>query len=364
MFRIARATQSTFSPTGATQCIARFAASMSLVTGSRSSTAAAAGRAEIALTPIRSLPSTLRALAIPHVLHRRIGEIPRVDEGKTGRTTFVMAGGGSLGAVEVGMLRALPDRGIAPDFVVGASAGAINGAFFASEPTPHGVDRLTEIWCGLRRRDLFPFRFANLFGLLSGRDHVCGNDGLRRLLQRYLRYRTLEEAAIPIHVVASDLVSGDEVLLSAGPAVEAVLASAAIPGVFPPVEIAGRLLVDGGVANNTPISSAIRLGATRVFVLPTGFACALRQVPSNAIARAMHALDLLVVRQLLNDIERYRHAVELHVVPSLCPLDTSPYDYSASASLIDRATQTTQTWHAGGGLERGDVPMQLHVHTH
>ena len=291
-------------------------------------------------------------------------ETAHVDEGIKGRTAFVMAGGGSLGAVEVGMLRALLDKGIAPDFVVGASAGAINGAFFASEPTAHGVDRLAEIWCGLRRRDLFPFSFANLFGLLSGRGHVCGHDGLRRLLQRHLRYRTLEEAAIPIHVVASDLVSGDEVLLSAGPAVEAVLASAAIPGVFPPVEIAGRLLVDGGVANNTPISSAIRLGATRIFVLPTGFACALRQVPSNAIARAMHALDLLVVRQLLNDIERYRHAVELHVVPSLCPLDTSPYDYSASASLIDRATQTTQAWLAGDGLARCDVPMQLHVHTH
>ena len=287
-----------------------------------------------------------------------------MQEGERGRTAFVMAGGGSLGAVEVGMLLALLDRGIAPDFIVGASAGAINGAFFASDPTLAGLERLREIWCGLRRRDLFPFSFSNVIGLLSGRDHVCAHHGLRRLLQQHLRYGTLEEAVIPIHVVASDLVSGDEVLLSAGPTVEAVLASAAIPGVFPPVEIDGRLLVDGGVANNTPISSAIRLGATRIFVLPTGFACALRQVPSNAIARAMHALALLVVRQLLNDIERYRHAVELHVVPSLCPLDVSPYDYSASASLIDRATQTTRTWLADGGLARGEVPMQLHVHTH
>ena len=280
------------------------------------------------------------------------------------RTAFVMAGGGSLGAVEVGMLRALLDGGVAPDFVVGASAGAINGAVFASDPTSGGVARLTDIWCALKRRDLFPFSFANIFGLLTGRDHACGHDGLRRLLQRHLPYRTLEEAALPIHVVASDLVSGDEVLLSSGDAIEAVLASAAIPGVFPPVKVAGRLLVDGGVANNTPISSAIRLGATRVLVLPTGFACALRQVPSNAIARAMHALSLLVVRQLLNDIEHYRHVIDLHVVPSLCPLETSPYDYSASASLIDRAAETTRTWLDGGGLDRNETPMQLHVHTH
>ena len=275
-----------------------------------------------------------------------------------------MAGGGSLGAVEVGMLRALLAWGENPDFVVGASAGAINGAFFASDPTPKGVTQLTDIWCALTRRDLFPLSFGNLFGLLTGRNHLFGHGGLRRLLETHLPYRKLEEAAIPIHVVASDLVTGDEVLLSSGTAVEAVLASAAIPGVFPPVLVDGRLLVDGGVANNTPISSAVRLGATRVLVLPTGFACALRQVPSNAIARAMHALNLLVVRQLLNDIERYSHTIELHVVPSLCPLDISPYDYSGSASLIDRAASTTRAWLEGGGLERTDTPMQLHPHTH
>ena len=275
-----------------------------------------------------------------------------------------MAGGGSLGAVEVGMLRALLAWGENPDFVVGASAGAINGAFFASDPTPKGVARLTDIWCALTRRDLFPLSFGNLFGLLTGRNHLFDHGGLRRLLETHLPYRKLEEAAIPIHVVASDLVTGDEVLLSSGTAVEAVLASAAIPGVFPPVLVDGRLLVDGGVANNTPISSAVRLGATRVLVLPTGFACALRQVPSNAIARAMHALNLLVVRQLLNDIERYSDTIELHVVPSLCPLDISPYDYSGSAALIDRAAVTTRAWLEGGGLERTDTPMQLHPHTH
>jgi NTE family protein len=302
--------------------------------------------------------------AYPYVMFRsEAPELAHMGDRKD-RTAFVMAGGGSLGAVEVGMLRALLDRDVTADFVVGASAGAINAAYFASDPTPQGVARLTEIWCTLKRRDLFPFSFANLFGLLSGRDHLCGHDGLRRVLQKHLPYRTLEEARVPLHVVASDLVTGDEVLLSSGVAVEAVLASAAIPGVFPPVDVGGRLLVDGGVANNTPISSAVRLGATRVLVLPTGFACAMRQVPTHAIARAMHALNLLVVRQLLNDIEYYRHVVELRVVPSLCPLDTSPYDYSASASLIDRAALTTRAWLDDGGLERSDIPMQLHVHTH
>ena len=279
-------------------------------------------------------------------------------------TAFVMAGGGSLGAVEVGMLRALLAAGERPDLVVGASAGAINGAFFAFDPTPAGVDRLEAIWRALHRRDVFPFSLANLIGLLTGRDHLCGHGGLRRVLERHLGDRLLQDAAVPLHVVASDLTSGDEVLLSSGPAVDAVLASAAIPGVFPPVAIDGRLLVDGGVANNTPISSAVRLGATRVFVLPTGFACALRKVPSNAIARAMHALDLLVVRQLLNDIERYQDTVELHVVPGLCPLDVSPYDYSASALLIERAADSTRHWLDHDGLAQRDAPQPLLVHTH
>ena len=287
-----------------------------------------------------------------------------MSEPKKARTAFVMAGGGSLGAVEVGMLRALLEAGEQPDFVVGASAGGINAAFFAFDPTVAGVERLRAIWVALRRSDLFPFSLSTLLGLITGRDHLCGPAGLRRLLHAHLGDRVIEDAPLPLHIVASDLATGDEVLLSAGPVVESVLASAAIPGVFPPVDVGGRLLVDGGVANNTPISSAARLGATRIIVLPTGFACALRKVPGHAIARAMHALDLLVVRQLLNDIEHYRTVLELRVVPALCPLDVSPYDYSASAMLIDRAVDSTVAWIDGGGLLRDDVPLQAHVHAH
>ena len=287
-----------------------------------------------------------------------------MDGSRKTRTAFVMAGGGSLGAVEVGMLHALIASGEHPDFVVGASAGGINAAFFAFDPTLAGVERLRAIWVALRRSDLFPFSLSNLLALITGRDHLCGHAGLRRLLQTHLGDRAIEDAPLPLHIVASDLATGDEVLLSAGPVVDAVLASAAIPGVFPPVDVGGRLLVDGGVANNTPISSAARLGATRIVVLPTGFACALRKVPGHAIARAMHALDLLVVRQLLNDIEHYRTVLELHVVPALCPLDVSPYDYSASAMLIDRAAAGTAAWIDGGGLSRDDVPPQARVHAH
>jgi NTE family protein len=280
------------------------------------------------------------------------------------KTAFVLAGGGSLGAVEVGMLRVLVAAGEMPDFVVGASAGAINGAYFASEPTAAGVARLETLWCRLTRRELFPVTLGSLLGVFRRRDYLVESIGLRNLLERHLPYRYLEAAALPIHVVASDIVTGEEVLLSTGKVVDAVLASTAIPGVFPAVQIAGKLLVDGGVANNTPISAAIRLGAERVIVLPTGFACALKNIPRGPVARAMHALSLVIARQLVNDIERFATTVELHVVPPLCPVESSSYDYAACAALIERAAENTRRWMAEGGMSKMGAPDTLKEHAH
>src|SRR4051812_13617614 len=142
------------------------------------------------------------------------------------------------------MLKELLAWGESPQMLVGSSAGAINAAFFAGDPTPAGASRLERLWCELRRKDVFPFELSNLLGLLRRRDHLVGSGGLRRLLERHLPYLRLEDAALPVHIVAAEILSGAEVVLSAGPVIEAVLASAAIPGVFPPVAIDGRLLVD------------------------------------------------------------------------------------------------------------------------
>ncbi|MFC4761845.1 patatin-like phospholipase family protein [Dyella koreensis] len=283
-------------------------------------------------------------------------------DGRSPRTAFVLAGGGSLGAVEVGMLQALLDWGETPTFVVGASAGAINAAYFATEPTRTCTEKLERLWCMLKRRDVLPF---NILGVLRRRGHLVDSYALRRLLERHLPYQKLEHAALPVHIVASDMLTGHEVLLSSGPVIDAVLASTAIPGVFPPVQIGSQWLVDGGVANNTPISTAMNLGATRIVVLPTGFACALNRPPPGAVARAMHALSLLVSRQLAHDAERFTGArIQLRIVPSLCPLNISAYDYSAAASLITQARASTHQWLAAGGLDRDWVPDQLHDHHH
>lgn len=279
-------------------------------------------------------------------------------------TALVLAGGGSIGAVQAGMLRALVAHGIVPDLVVGSSVGAINGAYFAGAPDAQGVAQLEAIWRSLRRREVFPFTWRSLLGLLARRNFVVDPCGLRRVIEEHLPYLDLESAAIPLHVVATDLIAGGSVRLSSGPALEAVLASCAIPAAFPPVRIGERHLIDGAVASNTPISVAVALGAQRVLVLPTGFACALEAPPRDAIGCALHAITLLIAHQLVAEIERCREQVEIITVPPLCPLSVSPYDFSHAEELIERAADQTSRWLERGGLARERIPGALRGHTH
>lgn len=254
------------------------------------------------------------------------------------KTAFVLAGGGSLGAVQVGMLKALSQAGIAPDLVVGASVGAINAAYYAAAPDADGVARLERIWLGLRRTDIFPLSTRlTLLGLLGRRDFFALPGRLHALIAAQLPYRNLEDAALPCHVVATDALNGKEIILSSGEASQALLASAAIPAVFPAVVIGDRPLMDGGIASHTPISAAVALGATRVVILPTGTPCALQAPPHGALAIALHAINLLAMRQLLADVERFAERCELLALPPLCPLAVNTFDFSHTAELIARA---------------------------
>ena len=281
------------------------------------------------------------------------------------KTAFVLTGGGSLGAVQVGMLKALTRGRIVPDFVVGASVGAINGAYFAAEPNEAGLVRLERIWGRLHRADIFPLSLLNsLLAILGRRDHLVTPTSLRALVESELPCAKLEDARIPCHVIATDVLDGGEVAIAAGPLMDALLASTAIPAVFPPVTFDGRFLMDGGIANKTPISIAVNLGAQRVIVLPTGMSCALDEPPRGAVAFALHALNLLVMRQLLSDIERFSDRAKVVVVPPLCPIGVSVYDFSQTADLIRRAEATTRLWLKKNGLESSGAPEELVPHEH
>lgn len=281
----------------------------------------------------------------------------------SGKTAFVFSGGGSLGAVQVGMMRVLVASGVYPDFVVGSSVGAINAAYFACAPNLEGVAALEQIWLHLRRADIFPFTAATLFRLIKRPGHVVDPGGLRSVVERNLPCARIEETKIPLHIMATNH-QGQAVRLSSGLAVEAILASAAIPGIFPPVQIGDDVLMDGAVAANTPVRLAVELGASRVVILPTGYACALKEPPRTAIGKALHAVTLMINWQLMHELAVIPKDVEVHLVPTLCPLAVSPFDFSAARELIARAAESSKKWLEAGGMTRRAKPEELAPHRH
>jgi NTE family protein len=285
------------------------------------------------------------------------------DQGSA-KTAFVFAGGGSFGAVQVGMLQSLAAHGITADMVVGSSVGALNGAFYAGDPTLEGVRRLAAIWRGLQRQDVFPLTWKTLLGFVLRRDFLITHDGIRKLVDDHIPFRNLQDARLPVHIVTTDIISGDSIVLSEGSTAEAIVASTAIPGAFAPIHYRDHYLADGAISSNTPIRVAVKQGATRLIILPTGHACANQTPPVGALANALHALTLLIARQLVSELENLDPAIEHFVVPPLCPLVGSPYDFSRTSDHIERATRTTDAWLAQNGLAQGVIPHEMRPHSH
>lgn len=280
------------------------------------------------------------------------------------KTAFVFAGGGSFGAIQVGMMHALAAHGVSPDMVVGSSVGALNGAYYAGDPSLRGVLQLETIWRGLQRRDVFPVTWRTLFGFVWRRDFLIPHAGIRQLVDDHLPYRNLEDAKLPLHIVTTDIVSGDSIVLSEGPAAQAIIASTAIPGAFAPVRYGDRYLADGAISSNTPIKVAVAKGARRLIILPTGHACAPQTPPVGAVGNALHALTLLIARQLVSELEDLAPDIEYFVVPPLCPLVGSPYDFSRTSDHIERAIRSTDAWLARNGLEKSGIPGEMRPHSH
>ena len=273
---------------------------------------------------------------------------------RTGGTVFALAGGGNLGATQVGMLHALLEGGILPDAIVGTSIGALNGAFLAGHADLAGIEQLTELWLSVRRNDVFPMRLPSLVrGLLGHQEFLVEPFGLRSFLTRAdLGYSQLEDAPIPVRVVATDLATCEAVVLSEGRVIEALLASAAIPGVFPPVEVNRRLLVDGGVLANVPIEQADLLGPSRIFVLPTTPEN-LPVLGSNALIMIQRAVTMASRPVARAAFERVMSRTPVHVLPVPSTAgQLSLVDFRATRRLIDDAYQMATDWLQGRQWER------------
>jgi len=292
--------------------------------------AAAAGQ----LMPERS--------ARTHAAHSRGAARPRrsAPPRSRPRTAFVLSGGASLGALQVGMLRALYERGVSADLLVGTSVGALNAAFIASRPqTPETARELARAWRGIERADAFPVSLRTMVGGLAGhRDHLVPAHGLRRIVERHVELEDLADAAVPLSLVAFDVNAGTEAVMCDGPAVDAIVAACSIPGIFPPVAIGEKLLVDGGVVNNTPIRHAVELGAERVYVLPTQEPRYVQPEPARtALDAAIYGIGLLVGSRLEADIFRYQGEVELIVLPAANTEHVQPTNFERSSQLAAEA---------------------------
>ncbi len=275
-------------------------------------------------------------------LRGRWARRPRRDHGsgRNGgsppRTAFVLAGGGSRGAVQVGMLEALIRRGIRADRVFGASVGAINGAAYAGDPTLEGSARMAAIWRDVKGTDIFPRgTFDGPWAFLQKRPAVHANTGLRAIIEAGIDYENLEEATIPLEVVTTSLTDGRERWITHGPAVEAILASSAIPSIFPPVTIDGDVLVDGGVVDNVPISRALAAGCDRIYVLLCGPLHYHPPPPKRPAEAALTAFFVAVHARFVRELAALPLGVEVIVFSGGGEPSGQYRDFSMTAQLIE-----------------------------
>lgn len=268
---------------------------------------------------------------------RQNGRLGAHTGGRQEKTVFVLGGGGNLGAVQVGMLRAAIDRGWRPDALVGCSVGALNAAAISADATPSGVRRLQDIWLGLRSDSLFPAGRLSAVRLLTRKaKSLSPSDGLAALVREALAFAHFEDAPIPFEVVATSLSSGAERWFSSGEILPAVLASAALPGVYPPVVIDGEMMIDGGVVNNVPISRALDLGATRLVIFHVGNFNRPRPAPKRPLDVLLQSFSIARSQRFGSDLARLPSGVEAIVLPGIDPGQLRYNDFSRSRLLIER----------------------------
>jgi NTE family protein len=231
-------------------------------------------------------------------------------------TAFVLGGGGLLGAHEVGMLRALCEAGILPDLVVGTSVGAINGAFVAADPAG-AAKRLGEMWQGDELRLAFS---ENVWGrtarLVRSGTHLHSLEPLRRLLESALPGDDFADLALPFQCVAAGIETASARWFSSGPLVPAVMASCAVPGLLPPVEVDGGHYFDGGLVDSIPVGRAVALGADSVYVLQVGRIESPLEVPTRPWEVGLVAFEIARRHRFHEEMSALPDGVRVHVLPT------------------------------------------------
>jgi NTE family protein len=222
-----------------------------------------------------------------------------------------------LGAHEVGMLRALAEREIKPDLVLGTSVGAINGAFFAADPTLAGVERLAELWREMDWPERSPGAvLRRVTTLARSGTHLQPLTELRERLLNLLPVKRIEELQVPFQCVAASIERAAEHWFDGGVLADAVLASCAVPGLLPPVQIDGEHFIDGGIVNSIPVSRAVSLGARRIYVLQVGRLEQPLKPPRWPWEVGLVAFEVARRHRFTDDLHSLPESVELHVLPT------------------------------------------------
>ena len=260
---------------------------------------------------------------------------------------FVLSGGGAYGATQVGMIKALNRAGIDPDLVVGTSVGALNGSMLAANPAL-AVDRLTKIWTSLNGTGAFgKSKLSTAFSVFRNtlkvhNPAVLVPDDLRKLINSTMPVETIEELSIPTGIVVTDALLGLPKILRQGPIGPALLASAAIPGVFPPVGIDGCVYVDGGVTANVPIRQAVAFGAKSVIVLDANPGTMPGTLPTSAAQSVMHASMIMLRNQRADVTDDLVGKYPILKLPPSTPPTQSSFDFTNSSDLIDGGYRTAR----------------------
>ena len=271
------------------------------------------------------------------------------------RTAFVLSGGGNLGALQVGMLRALAEADIVPDVVIGCSVGSLNGAAYAGAPTIAGVRRLEDHWRTTTSFTIMPAsRIPPAVNLVRKGESIHSADGLRQNLHEILGgYGTFEDLALPFQCVATDVESATGTWFSEGELLPAVLASAALPAVYPPVTIEGRRYIDGGVVDNVPVGRAVELGCSTIYVLHVGP----HGRPDTEIKRPLDAalLAYWIARnhRFARDLANLPVGVEAVVLPTGTRPDLRYDDFSQTPELVAQGFGLTSKFLADRAVAAG-----------
>jgi NTE family protein len=255
------------------------------------------------------------------------------------RTAFVLGGGGLLGAVEVGMLRALFERDVTPDLIVGTSVGALNGLVVATDPTPGVVDRLLDLWRSVAEsNDVYgdtPWRQVTR-AMRTG-THLHSAEPLRDRLEEEFGDLTFEQLAVPFQCCAASIERSAESWFSEGPVVPAVVASAAVPGLLPPAKVGKEHYLDGGIVNSIPLGRAVELGATRIFVLQVGRIDRPLKAPRKPWEVARVSFEIARRHRFVRELAELPDGVTAHVLPAGgTSKDDSPWVYRDTSGVDTR----------------------------